>query len=268
MICVTETCLYDEIIVPQLQRMINLEKLALYFVTDRNERFIDGNDLKNNIINHIPRLNEFIFNIRTIVQCNNPIHLLSNEDIYRTFRSFEKYKVICCVDYFPKGEYGQCHIYSYPYTLTDYDNITNNFLGGLFNNVQVITLFDERPFQHEFFIKISQAFPFLRNLSITNSEPQKSNDNNQKFSVIEYSHLITLHLLHVHDDYIEQFLFDTKTYLPNNIHLSIDYGQLQRVTHYFTMDATRNNCSKIKTLFLLDFLKLPKHDRTYFPHLE
>jgi len=40
------------------------------------------------------RLNAFIFNIRSIVQCNDPIHLLSNEDIYRTFRSFENYKVI------------------------------------------------------------------------------------------------------------------------------------------------------------------------------
>jgi hypothetical protein len=246
--------------------MINLEKLALYFVTNRNGTFINGIHLKTNIINHMSRLNEFIFNIQSIVRCNNPMHLLSNEDIYLTFQSFEYYKIICCVDYFPRREYGQCHIYSYPYALRHYDNITNNFPGGLFPNVQEITLFDEHPFQHEFFIQISQAFPLLEKLSVSNFKPQNFNDDNRKFSVIEYSHLTALHLFHVHDDYVEQFLFDTKTSLPNFIRLSIDYDQLQRVTHDFTRDTTRNNCSKIKTM--RNSLQLPKHNRSYFPHLE
>jgi len=247
--------------------MINLEKLALYFTTDYYETYIDGNSLKKNIINHMPQLNEFIFNIRSIIHYNDQISLVSNENIYRTFRSFENYKVISCVDCFPKERYGQCHIYSYPYTLTSYDNITNNFLGGLFNNVQDITLFDERPFQHEFFLKISQSFPFAKKLTIANLKAQNSNNDNQTFPVIEYSHLTGLCFLSVHDDYVRQFLFDTITYIPNNIRLAIRYNQLQRVTHNFTRDETRNNCSKIKTLSL-DFLRLPEHYRTYFPNLE
>ncbi|CAF1088534.1 unnamed protein product [Rotaria sordida] len=165
------------------------------------------------------------------------IYLPLNEDIQLTFTSFKDHRVITCVDYFPQEGYGQCHIYSCPYTLTDYDNITNNFSGGLFNSVRKITLFDERPFEHEFFIQISQSFPFLEELTIFNSEPQQfkqeqeSNSGNRKFSIIKYSHLTKLKLVRVHDDYAEQFLFDTKTCLSNYIRLSIDYDRLQRVTH-------------------------------------
>ena len=56
---------YDELIVPLLHRMLNLEKLSLYLVTSVRKTFIDGNDLKKNIINHMPRLNKFTFNIRS-----------------------------------------------------------------------------------------------------------------------------------------------------------------------------------------------------------
>ncbi|CAF4007548.1 unnamed protein product, partial [Rotaria sordida] len=123
--------------------------------------------------------------------------------------------------------YGQCHIYSCPYTLTYYDDITNNFPGGLFNSVEKVRLFDERPFENEFFIRISQAFPFLKRITIVNRKPQnfkqeqQLNDNTQKSSNIEYSHLTMLHLLRVHDDYVEQFLFDTKTCLSNYIQLAV-----------------------------------------------
>ncbi len=167
MTSISKTSCYVEVIVPHLQRMINLKKLALYFVAHGGKTFIDGNNLKKNIINHMPRLNEFIFNICSIIP-RNQMHLLSNENIHRTFTSFKNYKVITCVDYFPKKRYGQYHIYSYPYPSTHYDNITNNFPGRLFNNIEEITLFGARPFEEELFIKISPAFSFLKNLTLTN----------------------------------------------------------------------------------------------------
>ncbi len=254
--------------------MINLKKLALCFVSTCRETFINGNNLKQNIISHMPHLNQFIFNIQSRGLFTDLMSFPSNDDIHRTFTSFKDYQVITCVDYFSKAEYGQCHIYSCPYTLTHYKNVTNNFPGELFNNVQEIELFDERPFEHDFFIRISQAFPFLKVLLIINSEPQtfkqeqNSNNDNRNFSVIEYSHLILLGLINVHDDYAEQFLFDTKTCLSNYIRLGIDYDQLQRVTQNFTRDATRNNCSKIKQLVLHWDVELPKQYNTYFPNLE
>jgi hypothetical protein len=68
---------------------------------------------------------------------------------------------------------GQCHIYLYPYTLTYYHNIINHFPGGLFKCVGEISLYDERPLEHEFFVRITQAFPFITKLSLSNRKAQK-----------------------------------------------------------------------------------------------
>ncbi|CAF5007319.1 unnamed protein product, partial [Rotaria sp. Silwood1] len=160
----SETYVYDELIVPNLRRMSNLEKLSLHLVIECKVRFIDGANLKRNIIIHMPNLNEFTFNIRSIILINDQTHLLSNEDIQHTLTSLSDHQVISCVDYFPSNKTGQCHFYTYPHTRVHYDNITNNFPGGLFKHVRIATLFDERPFEHTFFIQIAQAFPFLNEL--------------------------------------------------------------------------------------------------------
>ena len=251
--------IYDEEVIPHLHRMINLEKLTLYLVISWDGAFIDGNHLKRNIIDHLPHLREFTFNIHSKFSLNDHMPVLSNEDIQRTFTDFKDYKVISSIDYFPEDRTGQCHMYSYPYTLTHYNEITNNFPAGLFNSVQEVTLFDERPFEHEFFMRLAKAFPFLKDLSIINSEPQNSNDEFQYFPIIEYPHLIRLHFSRIHDDYAEQFLLDTKTCFLNEIYLSIENDVLQRVTENLTRDATRNNYSKVKTLrchHSFDFSKL------------
>ncbi|CAF1485048.1 unnamed protein product [Rotaria magnacalcarata] len=60
---------------PLLNRMLNLEKIDLNLVVGRNRRFIDGNELKKNIINHMPQLNKFVFNIRSTIHLPNEIEL-------------------------------------------------------------------------------------------------------------------------------------------------------------------------------------------------
>jgi hypothetical protein len=54
--------MYDDILVPLLQRLTNLEELSLYFVSTHGP-IIDGDNLEKNIINHMTRLNKFTFNI-------------------------------------------------------------------------------------------------------------------------------------------------------------------------------------------------------------
>ncbi|CAF3266838.1 unnamed protein product [Rotaria socialis] len=145
------------------------------------------------------------------------MYLRSNENIQRTLTGFTNHQIISCVDYFSNDKIGHCHIYTYPYTMIHYDNLTNNFSGELFKCVQTIRLFDESPFEHIFFMRISQAVPFLKYLTVRNwqsqngKQHQESNDDNQDFPIIEYPHLIRLHLLRIHDDYAEQVLLDTKT---------------------------------------------------------
>ena len=62
--------------------MVNLEKLDLQLNCER-ETFVNSDDLKTNIINHLLRLNTFTFNIRSTNYCNNQTGLPTNEDIQR-----------------------------------------------------------------------------------------------------------------------------------------------------------------------------------------
>ncbi|CAF1942033.1 unnamed protein product [Rotaria magnacalcarata] len=169
-----------------------------------------------------------------------------------TYKNFKNSKIISYIDGFPQLNQFHCHIYSYsyPYSLTHYNYITNNFRGGLFKHDCKISLVDERPFEHEFFLQIAKSFPFVRELRIHNLEPL--NNDKQQCSIIEYPHLTKLVLIqnHNHENYLEQFLNSSKMYLSNNIYLIADYDCLQRVTDNFTSDTTRMNSAKTKYLNL------------------
>ncbi|CAF4086705.1 unnamed protein product, partial [Rotaria sordida] len=102
----------------------------------------------------------------------NEINLPSNEDIQKTFKDFKDKQIIYWSDYFPKEKKGYCRIYSYPYTLKYYDDITNHFPGGVFKYVRKVSLFDERPFQHEFFLRIEKSFPLMEELTVCNEKRQ------------------------------------------------------------------------------------------------
>jgi len=249
--------------------MINLEKLSLNLTILDRRTFVDGINLTD-IINHMIQLKEFIFNIRSIIHLDNQIDLPSKEIIQNTFRNLKYNQIISSVDYFSERAEGQCHIYSYPYTSKEYNNITNNFPGGLFECVREISLFDECPFEHDFFLQIAQSFPLMEKLTLVNYKPQKnkqSKDDHQHLSIIKYPHLNELDLFEVHDDYIEQFLFHSKTCLSYNVILITDHELLEKVTHNFKRDATRFNCSKVNYLYSSTVSSLPKHFKDYFFHI-
>ncbi len=92
------------------------------------------------------------------------INLPSNEDIQHTFKNFKHTQIISSSNYFQeKYSYSRCRIYSCPYKLKYYDDITNNFSGGLFKSVSEVELHGNHPFEHEFFLRIAQSFPLLEN---------------------------------------------------------------------------------------------------------
>ena len=264
------TYYYDRSIVPLLHRMNNLEKLTLCLTVSRGRLFIDGITLQNDIVNSMRKLNSLIFNIQSSVHIhyNNPIDIPSNEYIKQTFKNFPSSKIISTVDFFPELSFVQCHVYSYPYTLEYYENIANSFPGGLFPCVRQISLTDEQPFEHEFFLQIAKAFPFLQRLSVENFAPQnsKTRNDNQHLEIIEYPHLIELDLYYVDDHYVEQFLCDSKARLFHSISLKIAYQTLERVTNKFTRDQTRTNWTRIEHLRL--DRKLPENFHQYFPNVK
>ena len=264
-----ETWFYEETILPIVHRMSNLEKLFFSLIID-NKQFLDGNRLHNDIVNHLLKLNQFTFNIVSRIYDYQPIDIRSNEDIQRTFEIFSNEQIISCVDYFPEKKFGQCHYYSYPYRLRIYENITHNFPGGLFPCVREISLFDEHPYEHEFFLRLSQAFPFLRKLKIQNFKAQNAKSSDcQHLQVIEYSSLTELYLIEVHDDYIEQFLIDSKAFFPNDLSISVRFQSLERVTNHFTRDQMKLNAAKIKHFFLVNCEhELSEDFKEYFPNLK
>ncbi|CAF4545357.1 unnamed protein product, partial [Rotaria sp. Silwood2] len=80
---------------------------------------------------------------------------------------------------------------------------------GLFGCVREISLFDERSFEYEFFLRIAQSFPLIGELTLINEKLQKhkqcrkSKDDEQDISIVKYPHLTYLNLYGIHEDYIE-----------------------------------------------------------------
>ncbi|UJR11114.1 hypothetical protein I4U23_015296 [Adineta vaga] len=269
---------YEKTLVPLLHRMTHLEKLFLNVCIERETlhgSFIDGNNLKNNIVNYMPRLNKFVFSIHSnVIHSNSLLNIPSNDDIQHTFKDLKDYQVVSYIHYFPKDKMIQCHIYSSPYSMDSLYRLTNSFPGGLLESVHNVYLFDEKPFEHEFFIRIVQAFPYLKTLLIENYSPQnckeclQSNENDQNFEMIKYPYLNLLILHGSHKDYLEQNLDNNKTCLLNDINLYVHYGTLQTVTHNFIRSLTRINCEKIT--FINDIRKsnIPEHFHDYFSRIE
>jgi hypothetical protein len=130
--------------------MKNVEEFHLQFL-NKSQSLIDGNVLQKYFINHMSKLNKLTFNIGSLVRFVDENNTPSNEDIKNTFENFNDI-IISNIDYFSKTNLFYYHIYSYPYTWNIYYYITNNFSGGLFKSVREISLFDEHPFEHDFFL--------------------------------------------------------------------------------------------------------------------
>ncbi len=250
---------------------MNLKKLDLSLPTLTYKPFIDGHNLTQNIINHMPLLNMFTFNIHSLTNFYNPNNIPSNEYIQETFRDFPNKQILSDVDYFQETGYSQCHIYSYPYPcqVRYYNGITNNFPGGIFQWVREVSLHDERPFEHEFFLRISQSFPFVNTLTIHNEKAQRNKQfrksQNKHLSIIEFLYLADLYLDYAHKDYYEQFLFENKSCLPNDIYVRMDYRLAKKVTHNFRRNITRSNCAKMRFVSFQSNLTFSDHIKDYFP---
>ena len=106
-------------------------------------------------------------------------------------------------------------------------NLSNAFPGGQFDQVRWLTMSDHCPFEHELFQIVTRDFPFVRTLTIFNSEEQ---ENKQQ----TFPYLVTLHLASAHSDYTTQFLLETSSHLPRFKSLEIEYEVLATITNNFT----------------------------------
>ncbi|CAF4540424.1 unnamed protein product [Rotaria sp. Silwood2] len=262
------TIYYDELIVPLLRQMSNLEELTLFLIIKRfNSTYIDGIQLYDQILIHIPQLNKFTFSINTLLYNSVNISLPSNNDIQRSFIE-RKYQQVGSYadDNLMKGE-AQCHIYSLPYQFDNFHYLNNSFQGGRFEKVKCIKMTDIRPFEHEFFKIISQSFPLLQHLSVKNDEQQK-NKQHLSNTLIIFPHLRSLHLILAHIDYVEDFLMKKTTHLPCLLYLKIKYEQLLIITNNFTNNSIEFNFSQLKVLSIVEPFVRPENFHSYFPQLQ
>ncbi|CAF3664120.1 unnamed protein product [Rotaria sp. Silwood1] len=265
----SEIFTYDNQIVPLLRQMTQLEKLTLSLNVYQRTTFIEGTHLNKEILSHMSHLNTFIFDIVTHIVINDDVNQKTIVNIQSTFvQDIDGY-----IDYYPNTKH-RCHIYSLPFTIEYLHHITNNFPGGIFISVRTLSIFDDiLPFEHEFFKRISHSFPLLNSLTVINSQQQNEKQtrqlyNNEKlFSIIKFPHIFQLNLEYAHIDYVEQFLFDTNTYLPCLDQLQIQFEHLYIITENFTSNSTRAVCSKIKRIDFSETVVQSKDFYLYFPLL-
>ncbi|CAF1088512.1 unnamed protein product [Rotaria magnacalcarata] len=95
---------YDNLIVPMLRRMSNIQKLGLYLQVENRPEFIDGTDLYNGILIYMPRIQIFFFNITTIDDYVDKIYWYKNDDIEDTdIIDYNHPDIDCRIDYFTNG---------------------------------------------------------------------------------------------------------------------------------------------------------------------
>jgi hypothetical protein len=214
----------------------------------------------------MPRLNIFIFSIKTVVINKNVrISLSSNDDIQRSFVG-KKYGQVCSsVETKRMETVGKCHIYSYPYQFKYFHYLNNSFPGGMFHKVRELRMSDTLPFQYELFKIISQDFPFLKYLYISNDEPEKHEE--VSFPLITFPHLTLLHVQFANENYVEQFLLKKNTHLPCLLNLYIRYESLVKVTNNFTNNVVHLNFDKLEGLHMLESFVGPESFHKYFAFL-
>ncbi|CAF1248296.1 unnamed protein product [Adineta steineri] len=182
-------------------------------------------------------------------------------------QSQETSNIVCCsvntVTY---------HVFTLPFEFIKLVSIGNIFPNIVFNNVIELWIHDIVPFQYEFFLRITQSFPLLQRLFVTDLtslsyQRKKSPNNIQADQIVKYPHLILLDIKGLNNDCIEQFLNETKTYLPCLTILRVSYEQLQITTEDFTREVTRKNCANVRRLITGREIVGSKDYHNYFPLL-
>jgi hypothetical protein len=254
--------------------MSNLEELHLDITIKNRTAFIDGTHIDNEILVYMPRLHIFNFCICTKTKMDLLVHdLLSKDDIQRSFTNIMYQQMDCIVNY-PHPS-AICNVFSLPFVFENLRFIGSTFPSIISSHVRRLSVHDDVPLKHEFFIRIAWSFPLLKELCVININPQSSisdernSNGNELYSIVKLNYLNSLHLADVHIDYVEQFLNETNTHMPYLTELIVNYDHLTIVTENFTRYTTRRNCFQVKKLNIGETRTHYSRDfYSYFPLLD
>ncbi|CAF0953342.1 unnamed protein product [Adineta steineri] len=260
---------YDNKFISLLRRMLYLKKLTLYLRIGIQNRFIDPIYIINELSTCMSQLQSFKFYLSSDNTRDNLIHHMPTNNIQQNYMNIGFKEIWNIVHVAKPGTY---HIFTPPFEFVQLHNIGNTFPNIIFNSVTELHVNDDVRFEHEFFLRIAKAFPFLKQFSVINYAPQlhfenTSFDNIQLYEIIEYPRLTSLDIEGVDITYTEQFLNENRTYLPNLVKLIVSHENLRITTENFTRDLTRRNCANIKELSTERQFVGSKEYYTYFPSL-
>ena len=268
---------FEETILPLLCRMSNLESLDLCLKVYLPSTFIDERYLMRHLLPCVPRLNQFSFFIHSylplLVEHSNLTMMKNIEQI--SIRSAD-HSIISYGDYFPKEKAAEYVLCSSPCLGEFFSGITNHFPAGRFDHVRRIFLNDEKPFEHEFFIRLEQSFLSMEELSITNATGQhrrkaeQSDDDYQDRSPIRYRRLHSISLVSAHGDYLEQFLCHIKATFNCKLTLFVKYQSLQKLLNNLTSNQIRINANQVAKLYFYLYSEYQCVDfvQEHFPHAQ
>ena len=265
LICYSSIENYGNEIVSLLHRMLNLEKLTLYLCIDYQYRFIDTIDLLNQFSTHFSRLKSFKFYLSIVNNENHFVKYLLNNN--RNMKYQQTSDIVCC-----HNNEATYHLFTLPFEFIKIFTMGNRFPNIRFNNVIELWVLDVVPFEHEFFLRISRAFPLLKNFIVSDFKSViiddiHLSDNIQSYEIVKYPHLTALDLTRAGVSCVDKLLDENKTHLPRLNQLRIFYETLRITTENFTREATRRNCANITRLFTNRQFAGSKDYYSYFPLL-
>ncbi|CAF3173951.1 unnamed protein product [Rotaria sp. Silwood2] len=128
---------YDDLIVPLLCQMVNLEELKIYLLVQRfDSTYIDGIQLYDQFLVYMTHLKKFTSNTKTNVSnIFLRVRLSSNEDIQHSFIGRGYQQVTSYIHNDSMKNKGKCLIYSVPYEFDYFFYLYNSFQGGIFHKV-------------------------------------------------------------------------------------------------------------------------------------
>ncbi len=250
--------------------MLYLEQLTLYLRVGCQNTFTDPISVINQFSMHMLQLRSFKFYLSTENNRNDLVRHLSNNDRKLNYVNIGYQEVANAISFTINT--GTYHIFTVPFEFIKLMSIGNVFPNIIFKNVIELWVRDVLPFEHEFFLRIAQAFPLLKSFYICDCKSlsynaKKSSDNAQSHRVVEYLHLISLDISRTDIDCVEQFLNETKTFLPHLAELRVGYDALRIVTEDFTRKATQRNCLNVARLITGRQIVGSKDYYIYFPLL-
>ena len=241
---------FDNLIVPLIRRMVNLQQLKLYLSLLRGYNgYLDGVQLSDLILNHLKQLERFTFNIKTnSSNCIVDHPLPTNEVIQQSFTGKHFSEVISVVYDGYTADTSTWRIYSMPYDFDYFHDLNNSFSGGSFKKVRFVTMKDKHPFENALFRVLSRDMPFLEQLEIWNDYPQKHKDDHSS-TIMTFPHLERLDVQYAHDDYVELFLVKTNCFLPRLSILRIYDQSIRRLRSRFNNDSSHFNINDLFSRF-------------------